>query len=313
MAIRRQKITIVGAGMTGSTTAHWCAGKELGDIVLVDVVDGLPQGKALDLFEAGPIEGFDSRIFGTTSYDDTKGSDVVVVTSGVARKPGMSRADLLGTNAGIVRDVCRKAMAASPDAVLVVLTNPLDVMAYVALKATGLPKRRVVGQAGILDATRFRTFIAEAAGVSVEDVSALVMGGHGDSMVPLVRYAHIGGIPLGHFLSEARIAELVQRTRAGGGEIVNLLKTSAYYAPAAALTQMVEAILRDKRRVAACSAYLEGEYGQAGLFSGVPVILGGGGIERVIELELNAEEKAAFLRSAEDVRAQMAELPADMR
>ncbi len=313
MAIRRQKITIVGAGVTGATTAHWCASKELGDVVLVDILEGIPQGKALDLFEAGPIEGFDSRVFGTQNYSDTKGSDVVVVTSGVARKPGMSRADLLGTNAGIVRDVCQKAMAASPDAVLVVLTNPLDVMAYVALKATGLPKQRIVGQAGILDAARFRTFIAEAVGVSVEDVSALVLGGHGDSMVPLVRYAHIGGIPLSHFLSEAKIAELVQRTRVGGAEVINLMKISAFYAPGAALTQMVEAILRDKRRVAACSAYLEGEYGQKGIFSGVPVILGGGGIEKVIELELNAEEKAAFRHSADDVRAQMAELPPDLR
>ncbi|HVB11248.1 MAG TPA: malate dehydrogenase [Bacillota bacterium] len=313
MAIRRQKITIVGAGMTGSTTAHWCASKELGDIVLVDVVDGLPQGKALDLLEAGPIEGFDSRIFGTLDYNDSKGSDVVVVTSGIARKPGMSRADLLGTNAKIVRDVVQKAMTASPDAVLVVLTNPLDIMAYVALKASGLPKQRVVGQAGILDATRFRSFIAEAAHVSVEDVHALVMGGHGDQMVPLVRYAHIGGIPLSHFLSEAKIAEIVQRTRVGGGEIVNLLKTSAYYAPGAAITEMVEAILRDKRRVAACSAYLEGEYGQKGIFSGVPVVLGGGGIEEVIDLDLNAQEKAAFQSSADEVRAQMAELPAELQ
>lgn len=308
--IRRRKITIVGSGNTGATTAHWCAAKELGDIVLIDVVDGMPQGKALDLAEAGPVERFDLSVVGTNDWAVTAGSDVVVITAGIARKPGMSRKDLLSVNHGIVKDVTQRALRESPDAILVVLTNPLDVMAYVALKVSGLPRARVVGQAGVLDSTRFRTFIAEAAGVSVRDVHATVMGGHADAMVPLVRYTHIGGIPLERWLDAATIERLVARTRAGGGEIVQLLKTgSAYFAPGAALAEMIAAILRDQKRVLPCSAYLEGEYGLNGLFAGVPIVLGGAGIERIVELDLLPEERAALNGSADEVRAAMAELP----
>ncbi len=309
---RRHKITVVGAGMTGATTAHWCASAELGDVVLFDVVDGLPQGKALDLFEATPLAGVDVRVIGTGSWEDTAGSDVVVITAGSPRKPGMSRKDLLAINHRVVAEVASRAVAASPDAVFIVLTNPVDVMAYVALRATGLPAERVVGQAGVLDTTRFRAFIAAELGVSVEDVHALVLGGHGDTMVPLVRLAQVGGVPLTSLLPAATIERLVERTRNGGAEIVGLLKTaSAFYAPGAALCQMVGAILRDKGRLLPAPAYLQGEYGLQGLYTGVPVILGAGGVRRVVELPLEPDERAAFLRSADEVRAAMAELPAE--
>jgi len=299
----RAKITIVGAGNVGATAAHWAASKELGDIVLVDVVEGMPQGKALDLAQAGPVEGFDCRIIGTNSYEETEGSDVVVITAGIARKPGMSRDDLLKTNYEIVSGAVREVAARSPEAFIIVVSNPVDVMTYVALKVSGFPKNRVVGQAGVLDSTRFRTFIAMELGVSVEDVSAFVMGAHGDSMVPLVRYSYAGGIPVERLIPKERLDAIVERTRYGGGEIVNLLKTgSAYYAPAASTVQMVEAILKDKKRILPAIAYLEGEYGVSDICAGVPVILGGNGVERVLEIDLTEEEREAFLRSVDAVR-----------
>jgi malate dehydrogenase len=311
---RRHKITIVGAGATGATTAHWCAARELGDIVLFDVVEGLPQGKALDLWEATPLVGVDVRVTGTTRWEDTAGSDVVVVTAGSPRKPGMSRRDLLAVNVEVVAEVARRAVERSPDAVFVVLTNPVDVMAYVVLRVTGLPPARVVGQAGVLDSTRFRAFVAAELGVSVRDVTALVIGGHGDSMVPLVRLAQVGGVPLTALLPPDAIARLVERTRRGGAEIVELLRTgSAFYAPGAALTEMLAAILYDHGRLLPAPAYLQGEYGLHGLYTGVPVILDGSGVRRVVEVPLEPEERAAFLRSAEEVRAAMAELPESVR
>lgn len=299
----RKKITIVGAGNVGATAAHWAASKELGDIVLVDVVEGIPQGKALDLAEAGPLEGFDARITGTNDYDDTKGSDVVVITAGVARKPGMSRDDLLKTNYKIVSSVVKEIVSRSPDAYLIVVSNPVDVMTYVALKETGLPKNQVMGQAGVLDSTRYRTFIAMELGVSVEDVTGFVMGAHGDSMVPLPRYSYAGGIPIETLLPKEKIDAIVQRTRTGGGEIVSLLKTgSAYYAPGAAAIQMVEAVLKDKKRILPAIAYLEGEYGQQDVCAGVPIVLGENGVEKVIEIELTEEERSAFQNSIDAVR-----------
>lgn len=310
MALRRKKITIVGAGATGAATAHWCAAKELGDIVLVDVVPGLPQAKALDLQQAAPIEGFDCRIVGTNDYDDTAGSDVLVVTAGAARKPGMSRDDLLAINQKIVSATVSEVARRSPQAFLIILTNPLDVMCWVAMEASGFPRERVVGQSGVLDGTRFRTFLALELGVSFRDVSALVLGGHGDSMVPLVRYAHAGGIPVDRLLSRETLQKLVERTRFGGGEIVGLAGQSAFFAPAAAVAEMAGSILKDKRRILPCAAYLEGEYGQQGLFAGVPAILGGGGVERVIELELTTEERAAFEASCREVRDAMTRLQA---
>ncbi|MBI2880308.1 MAG: malate dehydrogenase [Candidatus Tectomicrobia bacterium] len=301
--MERAKVTIVGAGNVGATTAHWVASKELGDIVLVDIIEGVPQGKGLDLYEAGPVEGFDCRVLGTNEYGSTAGSDVVVITAGIARKPGMSREDLLATNAKIVAGVTRETARHSPDAVLVVVSNPLDTMAWVAKEVSGFPKQRVVGMAGILDTARYRTFIAEAADVSVEDISAIVLGGHGDAMVPLTRFTSVGGIPVTEFLSREALEKIVERTRNGGAEIVSYLKTgSAYYAPGAAVAQMVEAILRDKKRVLPCAAYLEGEYGVSGIYLGVPVKLGRGGVEQVIELPLQDDEKAALLKSAKGVR-----------
>jgi malate dehydrogenase len=306
----RNKITVVGAGMTGATAAHWCAAARLGDIVLQDVIEGLPQGKALDLFEATPLAGVDARVTGTNDWDATADSDVVVITAGSPRKPGMSRRDLLAVNHRVVSQVAREAARRSPDAVFIVLTNPVDVMAYVALRATGLPPARVVGQAGVLDSTRFRSFVAAELGVSVADVTALVVGGHGDSMVPLVRLAQVGGVPLTSLLPPEALERIVRRTREGGAEIVGLLKTaSAFYAPGAALCEMVEAVLRDRGRLLPAPAYLQGEYGLHGLYTGVPVILGAEGVRRIVELDLEPEERAAFLRSAEEVRAAMAELP----
>jgi malate dehydrogenase len=305
----RKKITIVGAGNVGATAAHWACTKELGDIVLVDVIEGVPQGKALDLQEAGPIEGYDVKVIGSNSYEETRGSDVVVITAGIARKPGMSREDLLDINARIVKEVTEKIVALSPQAILIVVSNPLDVMAYVALKVSQFPKNRVIGMAGVLDTARFRTFIAMELGVSVEDIQAFVLGGHGDSMVPLVRYSHVGGIPLEKLLTREQIDRIVDRTRKGGGEIVNLLKTgSAYYAPSAAVIQMVEAILKDKKRILPCAAYLEGEYGIQGVYVGVPVLLGTNGIEKIFEIELTKEESEALRTSAEDVRKSMERL-----
>lgn len=305
----RRKISIIGAGNVGATAAHWLAAKELGDIVLVDIIEGLPQGKALDLLQAGPIEDFDTLMQGTNSYQETAGSDVIVITAGVPRKPGMTRLDLLSTNAAIVRAVVEQAAALSPQAHLLVVTNPLDVMAYLAWAVSGFPAERVYGMAGILDSARLRTFIARELGVSVEDVQALVLGGHGDQMVPLPRYSTVTGIPITELMSKERIEALVERTRRGGGEIVALLQRgSAFYAPGAAIAQMVEAVIKDKKRLLPCTAYLRGEYGLEGIYLGVPVVLGAGGIERILELELTGEERAALERSAAAVRAGIEEL-----
>lgn len=300
----RKKISIIGAGFVGSTTAHWLAAKELGDIVLLDIVEGVPQGKALDLYEASPIEGFDVRMTGTNNYADTANSDVIVVTSGAPRKPGMSREDLIKVNADITRACISQAAPLSPNAVIIMVNNPLDAMTYLAAEVSGFPKERVIGQAGVLDAARYRTFIAMEAGVSVEDVQAMLMGGHGDEMVPLPRFSTIGGIPASEFIAPDRLAQIVERTRKGGGEIVNLLKTgSAYYAPAAATAQMVEAVLKDKKRVMPVAAYLTGQYGLNDIYFGVPVILGAGGVEKILELPLNEEEMALLNASAKAVRA----------
>jgi len=307
--MRRAKITIVGAGNVGATTAHWCAADELGDIVLLDIpqTEGMPAGKALDLAEAAPIMGFDAKILGTTSYADTAGSDVVVITAGIPRKPGMSRDDLLSTNAKIVGSVAEQIRQSSPNAVVIVVSNPLDAMVQRALQVTGFPPNRVLGQAGVLDTARYRTFLAMELGVSVEDVSALLLGGHGDTMVPLPSCTSVGGIPVTQLIPAARLEEIVQRTRDGGAEIVGLLKTgSAYYAPAAATAQMVEAIVRDKKRLLPCAAYCDKEYGVGGYYVGVPVVLGTGGVERIIELKLEPTEQAAFQKSVDAVKGLVA-------
>ncbi|MDN4616844.1 malate dehydrogenase [Paenibacillus sp. PsM32] len=304
--IKRKKITVVGAGFTGATTALMLAQKELGDVVLVDIpqLENPTKGKALDMMEASPVQGFDSQIKGTSDYEDTASSDVVIITAGIARKPGMSRDDLVNTNAGIVKSVCEQVKGYSPDAIVIILSNPVDAMTYVAYQALGFPKNRVIGQSGVLDTARYCTFIAEELNVSVEDVRGFVLGGHGDDMVPLVRYSSVGGIPIDTLISKERIQEIVQRTRVGGGEIVNLLGNgSAYYAPAASLVQMTEAVLKDKKRILPIIAYLEGEYGYNDLFMGVPAILGGGGIEKIFELELTSDEKAALEKSADSVRS----------
>lgn len=305
MAIKRRKITVVGAGFTGATTALMLAQKELGDIVLVDIpqLENPTRGKALDMLESTPVQGVDVNIIGTSSYEETRDSDVVIITAGVARKPGMSRDDLVHTNAGIVKSVCENIKETSPDAFVIVLSNPVDAMTYVAYHTLGFPKNRVIGQSGVLDTARYNTFIAQELGVSVEDVRGVVLGGHGDDMVPLVRYTTVGGIPVEKLLPKERIDAIVQRTRVGGGEIVNLLGSgSAYYAPAASLVQMTEAILKDKKRILPVIAYLQGEYGYENLFMGVLVVLGGNGIEKVIEIDLTPEEKAALDKSAESVR-----------
>jgi malate dehydrogenase len=296
-------VTVIGAGNVGATTAQRIAEAGLADVVLVDIVEGLPQGKGLDLAEAAPVVGHDARVTGTNDYADTSGSDIVVVTSGIARKPGMSRDELLSTNAGIVRSVVEEAVRYSPDAILVIVTNPLDAMCHVAMEASGFPRERVIGMAGVLDSARFRTFIAMELGVSVEDTHAFVLGGHGDTMVPLPRYSTVAGIPITELLPPDRVEALVKRTAGGGAEIVALLKSgSAYYAPAAATFEMVEAILGDRKRVLPCAVLLQGEYGVDGLFVGVPVVLGAGGMERVIEIKLSDDEAAAFQRSAGAVR-----------
>ncbi|MBX7072573.1 MAG: malate dehydrogenase [Pirellulales bacterium] len=312
--MRRAKITIVGAGNVGATTAHWCAAAELGDIVLVDIpqTENMPAGKALDLMQASPIMGFDSRVTGATSYEPTADSDVVVITAGIPRKPGMSRDDLLATNAKIMGSVASEIKKSSPKAVIIVVSNPLDAMVQRALQVSGFPPQRVLGQAGVLDTARYRTFLAMELGVSVEDISALLMGGHGDTMVPIPSCTSVGGIPVTQLIKPERLAEIVQRTRDGGAEIVGLLKTgSAYYAPAAATTQMVEAIVRDKKRLIPCAAYCDKEYGVGGYYVGVPVVLGTGGVEKIVELKLTDSEQAAFQKSVDAVKslvAKMAEL-----
>ncbi|MEK3786114.1 MULTISPECIES: malate dehydrogenase [Paenibacillus] len=305
MTIQRKKITVVGAGFTGATTALMLAQKELGDVVLLDIpqLENPTKGKALDMLEASPVQGFDSNIIGTSNYEDAADSDIVIITAGVARKPGMSRDDLVNTNAGIVKAVCENVKKYCPNSIVILLSNPVDAMTYAAFKTLGFPKNRVIGQSGVLDTARYCTFIAQELNVSVEDVRGFVLGGHGDDMVPLVRYSSVGGIPIDTLIPAERIDAIVQRARVGGGEIVNLLGNgSAYYAPAASLVQMAEAILKDKKRILPVIAYLEGEYGYQDLFMGVPVILGGDGIENIFELELTADEKAALDRSAESVR-----------
>ena len=299
----RSKITVIGAGFVGATTAHFLAMHELGDIVLLDIAEGPPQGKALDLAQSAPVEGFDVNVKGTNSYDDTAGSDVVVITAGLPRKPGMSRDELVAVNSGIIKGVCEQVKKSSPNAIIIVVTNPLDAMVYVAWKVTGFPPQRIIGMAGVLDSARMRTFIAQELKVSVEDVNALVLGGHGDTMVPLMRLATVGGIPIAELLPKEKIDAIVERTQNGGAEIVNLLKTgSAYYAPAASVVAMVESILRDKKRVLPCAAYLTGQYGVDGLFIGVPAVLGRSGVERVLEISLNNEESAAFQKTVAHVK-----------
>lgn len=305
----RKKISIVGGGFVGATAAHWCAVKELGDIVLVDVLEGMPQGKALDLLQAGPVEGFDLNILGTNSYEDTAGSDIVVVTAGLPRKPGMTREDLVQTNGNIIRQVMENIMKHSPDAIVILVTNPLDTMVYLAKKVSGLPRERIFGQAGILDSARMRAFIAMELNVSVENTHACVLGGHGDEMVPLPRYSTVAGIPITELMPADRIAAIVERTRKGGGEIVALLKQgSAFFAPSASTVQMVEAIVKDRKQILPCCVYLDGEYGLNDICFGVPVKLGSSGVEQIMEITLTDEERAAMQRSADLIRSSMAAL-----
>lgn len=297
------KVSIIGAGMTGSTTAHWLAEREFADVVLVDVVEGMPQGKGLDMLEAMPIIGKDVSIVGSNDYAATKNSDVIIITAGIARKPGMSRDDLLKTNANIVGTAAAESLKHSPNAIFVILTNPLDTMAYLAMKKTGLPRERVIGQAGVLDSARMRAFVALETGVSVENIDCYVLGGHGDEMVPLTRHSNIAGVPLKEYLPADKLNAIVERTRKGGAEVINLLKTgSAFYAPAAACAQMAEAILKDKHLIVPCSAYMNGEYGLNDMYFGVPVQLGRSGMERIVEYKLDADEKAMFEKSAAAVK-----------
>ena len=299
----RRKVTVVGSGNVGATAAHWISSKELADVVLIDIIDGVPQGKGLDLLEAMPIEKRDSYVLGTQDYADTANSDIVVITAGIPRKPGMSRDDLLKTNYGIMNDVVGKAVKHSPNCILIIVSNPLDAMAQTAYKMSGFPRERVIGMAGILDSARFRAFIAMELKVSVENVTAFVLGGHGDTMVPLPRYSTCAGIPITELLSKEQIDAIVKRTAGGGAEIVNLLKTgSAYYAPSAAAVEMTESILKDKKKILPCAAYLEGEYGVNGLYVGVPCKLGARGLEQVIEITLTAEERIALQKSAASVQ-----------
>ena len=302
------KITVIGAGNVGATAAQRIAEKELArTVVMVDVAEGIPQGKALDQWESAPIELFDSRVIGSNGYDESAGSDIVVITAGIARKPGMSRDDLLNTNAGIVKSVAENVAKTSPNAIIIVVSNPLDVMCYVAMKASGFPRERVIGMAGVLDTARYRSFLAEALDVSVRDIQAMVLGGHGDTMVPLISYTTVSGIPITQFLDKAKLDAIVDRARNGGAEIVKYLKTgSAYYAPSSGAVQIVEAIVLDQKRILPCSAWLDGEYGMKGLFLGVPVKLGRRGMEKIIEVTLTADEKAALAKSAEAVREPMA-------
>jgi malate dehydrogenase len=303
MGLRRNKITVVGAGFVGATAAHWAAAKELGNVVVVDIIEGMPQGKGLDLMEAAPVEGFDAEVIGTNDYADTANSDVVIITAGIPRKPGMSRDDLLNTNTNIVKSVTEQVVKNSPEAFLIIVSNPLDAMVYVAHQVSGFPTNRVMGMAGVLDSARFRTFIAMELGVSVKDIQAFVLGGHGDTMVPLPRYTTVSGIPIPDLMPQERIDAIVERTRKGGGEIVSLLKTgSAFYAPSAAAVQMAESILKDQKRILPCAAYCEKEYEVGGYFVGVPAMLGAEGVEKIIEINLTAEEKAAFDNSVAAVK-----------
>jgi len=299
----KKKLTVIGAGNVGASVAAYASAQELADIVLVDILDGVPQGKGLDLYEATPVLGVDTRVIGTNNYEDTADSDVIVITAGIARKPGMSRDDLLSTNVKIVGEVAEKAAKYSPNAILIIVSNPLDAMVYTAWKKTGFAPRKIIGMAGVLDTARFRTFIAQEIGVSVEDIHALVLGGHGDTMVPLTRYCFVGGVPVDRFISPERLEQIVQRTRQGGAEIVGLLKTgSAYYAPAASAIQMARSILLDKKRLLPVAAYLNGEFGETGIFVGVPAVLGKAGVEKVIEVDMTPEEKDAFIKSAQAVK-----------
>jgi malate dehydrogenase len=302
-----KKITVVGAGHVGATTAQRLAEKELArEVVLIDIVEGVPQGKGLDQWESAPIEGFDTRVVGANDYDRAVGSEVFVMTAGIARKPGMSRDDLVKTNAGIVKSVSEEIKRVAPEAIIIMVSNPLDVMAWVAKEVTGFPRERVIGMAGVLDTARYRSFLAEAIGVSVEDIQAMVLGGHGDTMVPLISYTTISGIPVTHFLDQAALDRIVERTRKGGAEIVGYLKTgSAYYAPSSAAAQMVESIARDKKRILPCAAWLEGEYDQEGIYLGVPCTLGAGGLEKIHEVPLTDDEKTALASTADAVRGTM--------
>jgi malate dehydrogenase len=300
----RRKVTVIGAGMVGGTVAQMLATRDYADVVLVDIVEGMPQGKSLDLMQVGPLLGYDTNLTGANTYEETSGSDVVVITSGIARKPGMSRDDLLRTNMGIVGSVTNQVMPDSPNAILIVVSNPLDAMCHVAFENAGLPRERVIGMAGVLDSARFRTFIAMELNVSVQDVTALVLGGHGDTMVPISRYSTVAGIPITELLSADRVAAIEQRTASGGAEIVGLLKTgSAYYAPGMSVVEMIDSILLDKRRVLPCSVLLQGEYGIDGLFVGVPIKLSAAGVDEIIEIKLNAEEQAALQKSAASVQS----------
>ena len=304
-----KKVSIIGAGMTGSTTAHWLAEREIADIVLVDIVEGMPQGKALDMQEAMPVIGKDVTITGSNDYAATANSDIIVITAGLPRKPGMSRDDLLAANAAIVRKAAEETIKLSPDAVYIILTNPLDVMTYLTWKATGLPAQRVIGQAGVLDSARMRAFVAMELGVSVQNINCYVLGGHGDEMVPLVRHSNVAGVPLNKILPADRLDAIVERTRKGGGEIVGLLKTgSAFYAPAAGIAQMVEAIIKDKQLVVPAAVYMEGQYGLQDIYFGAPAQLGRNGVEKIIEYDLNAEEMAALKKSAQGVAENIAKL-----
>ncbi len=311
VTIKRRKVSVIGGGFTGATTALMLAQKELGDVVLVDIpqMEDPTKGKALDMLEASPVQGFDANITGTSNYEDTKDSDIVVITAGIARKPGMSRDDLVQTNQKVMKSVTQQIVKYSPNCFIIVLTNPVDAMTYTVFKESGFPKERVIGQSGVLDTARFRTFVAQELNLSVKDITGFVLGGHGDDMVPLIRYSYAGGIPLETLIPKDRLDAIVERTRKGGGEIVGLLGNgSAYYAPAASLVQMVEAILKDQRRVIPAIAYLEGEYGFEGIYLGVPTILGGNGLEKIIELELTEEEKSALNNSAEAVKNVMSSL-----
>jgi malate dehydrogenase len=305
--MKRNKITIIGAGNVGATAAHWAASRGLGDILLLDVVEGVPQGKALDLLQSGPVDGFNNRITGSNDFADLAGSDVVIITAGLARKPGMSRDDLLAKNVAIVKSCAEQVAKYAPDCVLIVVTNPIDAMVYTAFKVTGFPRERVIGMAGVLDSARYRTFLAEALGVAPRDVNALVMGIHGDNMLPLVRLANVAGVPVTDLLSAEELAAIVHRTQHGGAEIVNHLKTgSAFYTPGLAAVEMAEAVLTDSKRVLPCAAYVEGEFGFSGCFLGVPVVLGDKGVERIIQFKLTAEEQKAMADSEAAVRKQMA-------
>ncbi|PID20325.1 malate dehydrogenase [Sporosarcina sp. P3] len=311
MSLKRKKVSVIGSGFTGATTAFLLAQKELCDVVLVDIpaMENPTKGKALDMLEAGPVQGFDANIIGTSNYEDTKDSDVVVITAGIARKPGMSRDDLVQTNQKVMKSVTAEIVKYSPNTKIIVLTNPVDAMTYTVYKASGFPKERVIGQSGVLDTARFRTFVAQELNLSVKDVTGFVLGGHGDDMVPLVRYSTAGGVPLENLIPAGRLEEIVDRTRKGGAEIVNLLGNgSAYYAPAAALVEMTEAILKDQKRVLPSIAFLEGEYGMNGIYLGVPTVLGAEGIEKIIELELTEDEKMGLQKSADSVRTVMSVL-----